>query len=47
MEIKVITGEFLREPSDLAVLGCFEDLPLAEGFRPAGTGPISRAASAR
>ena len=30
MEIKVKTGEFLREPSDLAVLGCFEDLPLAE-----------------
>ncbi len=30
MEIKIKTGEFLREPSDLAVLGCFEDAPLAE-----------------
>ena len=30
MEIEVKAGELLREPSDLAVLGCFEDLPLAE-----------------
>jgi leucyl aminopeptidase len=29
MEINVNTGDVLREPSDLAVLGCFEDVPLA------------------
>lgn len=28
MEIIVKTGELLDEPSDLAVLGCFEDVPL-------------------
>ena len=30
MEIKVITGEFLRRATDLAVFACFEDAPLAE-----------------
>ena len=29
MEINVKTGDVLREPSDLAMLGCFEDVPLA------------------
>jgi leucyl aminopeptidase len=28
MEITVKTGDMLREPSDLAMLGCFEDAPL-------------------
>jgi len=29
MEINVIKGDVLREPSDLAMIGCFEDVPLA------------------
>lgn len=29
MEINVKTGDLLRDPSDLAMLGCFEDVPLA------------------
>jgi leucyl aminopeptidase len=30
MEINVKTGDILREPSDLAVMGCFEDDPLPQ-----------------
>ncbi len=29
MEINVKTGDVLHEPSDLAMIGCFEDVPLA------------------
>jgi leucyl aminopeptidase len=32
MEIKVQTGELLQAESDLAVLGCFEDIPLPDAL---------------
>ena len=33
MEINVKTGDVLRESSDLAMLACFEDIPLPAGRR--------------